>query len=157
MGRGCCRVVCSDAARHVRTDGVGPRDSWRGLQVSQMQFWRNWFLFCAVAHSVLQINHNLVRKWFIEDEPRTFGRITSPGMLTSRTIMCVGDNPFVWPAVFSTPFMHKAPGDGVHEPIFFIDGCCTGLRLLTLFAGRKAEVEPRQASRAVADRSSAPK
>ena len=26
MGRGCCRVVCSDAARHVRTDGGGPRE-----------------------------------------------------------------------------------------------------------------------------------
>ena len=50
---------------------------------------------------------------------------------SGRTIMCVGDNPFVWPAVFSTPFMHKAPGDGVHEPTFFIDGCCTGLRLLS--------------------------
>ena len=50
---------------------------------------------------------------------------------SGRTIMCVGDNPFVWPAVLSTPFMHKAPGDGVHEPTFFIDGCCTGLRLLS--------------------------
>ena len=28
MGRGCCRVVCSDAARHGRTDtdGGGPRE-----------------------------------------------------------------------------------------------------------------------------------
>ena len=25
MGRGCCRVICSDAARHGRTDGGGPR------------------------------------------------------------------------------------------------------------------------------------
>ena len=26
MGRGFCRVVCSDAARHGRTDGGGPRE-----------------------------------------------------------------------------------------------------------------------------------
>jgi hypothetical protein len=32
---------------------------------------------------------------------------------SGRVIMCVGENPFVWPAVFSTPCVHAARGDGV--------------------------------------------
>ena len=46
---------------------------------------------------------------------------------SGRSIMCMGANP----GVFGTPFMHAAPGGGVLEPTFLIDGCCTGLQLLS--------------------------
>ena len=41
MGRGCCRVICSDAARHGRTDGGGPRRFVESvLQVHRCTFGR---------------------------------------------------------------------------------------------------------------------
>ena len=50
---------------------------------------------------------------------------------SGRSIICMGANP----GVFGTPFMHAAPGGGVLdmvlEPTFLIDGCCTGLQLLS--------------------------